>query len=96
MSDDIKTNEGRVVGSWNGKSAQDLSRELTRIRQALAAERSSEKLVPRDMPHREQLHKDLLNFNAYPLWGCDKTGNCVVGVGERSASAHRSFYLSRR
>jgi hypothetical protein len=23
----------------------------------------------------------LLNFNAYPLWGCDKAGNCVVGAG---------------
>src|SRR4051794_7518553 len=80
MSDDIKTNEGRLVGSWNGESAQDLLRELTRIRNSLVAERSSEKMVPRDMPHREQLPKDLLAFNAYPLWGCDKAGNCVVGA----------------
>ena len=58
MSDDIKTNEGRVVGSWNGESAQELLRELTRIRQVLASERGSEKILPRDMPHRDQLHED--------------------------------------
>jgi hypothetical protein len=81
MSNEIKTNEGRVVGSWNGESAQDLMRELTRIRQQLATEKSAEKVIPRDIPHREQLPSDLLHFNAYPLWGCDKAGNCLVGAG---------------
>ena len=81
MSDEIKTNEGRVVGNWNGESAQELMQELGRIRKLLASEKSSEKLVPREMPHREQLPNDLINFNAYPLWGCDKKGSCVVGAG---------------
>lgn len=81
MSDEIKTNTGRTVGTWNGNSAQDFLRELTRIRQAMAAEKSTEKLVPREMPHRDQLPEDLKNFNAYPLWGCDKSGSCVVGAG---------------
>lgn len=81
MSDEIKTSEGRVVGSWNGESAQDLLRELGRIRQMLATEKSAEKIIPREMPHRDQLPADLQSFNAYALWGCDKKGSCVVGAG---------------
>ena len=81
MSDEIKTSSGRVVGSWNGESAQEFMRELGRIRQALASERSGDKLIPREMPHRDQLPADLLQFNAYALWGCDKQGQCVVGAG---------------
>jgi len=80
MSDDIKTTSGRVVGCWDGKSAQDLMKELARIRTLLHAEGSGEKLTPRDMPHREQLPADLQNFNAYPLWGCDAEGSCLVGA----------------
>lgn len=80
MSNDIKTSEGRVVGSWDGVSAKDLMQELGRIRQELAAERKGEKIQPRDMPHRDQLPPDLQHFNAYPLWGCDKEGQCVVGA----------------
>jgi hypothetical protein len=58
MSDEIKTNEGRVVGSWDGNSVEDLKRELTRIRQVLASEGKGEKVQPRDVPHRDQLHPD--------------------------------------
>lgn len=32
------------------------------------------------MPHRDQLHQDLLEFKAYHLWGCDRHGECVVGT----------------
>ncbi|MBS0232215.1 MAG: hypothetical protein JSR99_01880 [Proteobacteria bacterium] len=81
MSNEIKTSQGRVVGSWNGESAQDLLKELGRIRQMLSAEKSTDKIMPREMPHRDQLPADLVNFNAYPLWGCDKKGSCVVGAG---------------
>jgi hypothetical protein len=84
MSDDIKTYEGRLVGSWNGNSAQELMTELARIKKQLAAEKSSEKLNHRDIPHRDQIPDDLKAFNAYPLWGCDKSGSCLVG-----ASANR-------
>ena len=81
MSDEIKTTEGRVVGSWNGHCAKELLQEMTRIRNQLASEKSSEKVQPRDMPHREQLPEDLKHFNAYPLWGCDQSGTCLVGAG---------------
>jgi hypothetical protein len=81
MSDEIKTSEGRVVGSWNGNSAQELMKEIARIRKQLADEKSSEKVSPREMPHREQIPADLQNFRAYALWGCDKAGSCLVGAG---------------
>jgi len=81
MSNDIKTTEGRVVGNWDGASASELMKELTRIRKVLADEGKNEKLAPRDMPHRDQIPEDLSNFRAYPLWCCDKEGNCLVGAG---------------
>ena len=84
MSDDITTSEGRVVGSWDGRSAEELKTELARIRQVLASEEKGEKVHFRNIPHRDQLHPDLQKFNAYPLWGCDKQGSCLVG-----ASANR-------
>jgi hypothetical protein len=80
MSNEIKTNEGRVVGSWDGNSAEELKNELVRIRQVLASEGKGEKIHFRDIPHRDQLPPDLQNFNAYPLWGCDKSGSCLVGA----------------
>ena len=43
MSDEIKTNEGRVVGSWNGEFAQELMQELGRIRKLLATKRAARK-----------------------------------------------------
>jgi hypothetical protein len=81
MSDEIRTNEGRVVGRWDGNSVEELKRELARIKQVLASEGRGEKVQPRGIPHRDQLHPDLQNFNAYPLWGCDKNGSCLVGAG---------------
>jgi len=80
MSDEIKTNEGRVVGSWDGNSAEALKQELARIRQVLASEGKGEKVNFRDIPHRDQLPADLHSFNAYPLWCCDKNGSCLVGA----------------
>jgi hypothetical protein len=46
----------------------------------LASEGKGEKVHFRDIPHRDQLPPDLHNFNAYPLWGCDKNGSCLVGA----------------
>lgn len=80
MSDDIKTNTGRVVGRWNGQSAQELMTEIARIKQALHQEGAQDHLDSRAMPHREQLPEDLLDFRAYHLWGCDKRGTCLVGT----------------
>lgn len=81
MSDDIKTGAGTVVGQWDGKVAADFSKELQRILSALRSEGSPEKLVARDMPHRDQIPEDLRTFKAYTLWGCDLQGMCVVGAG---------------
>lgn len=78
---EIKTNSGRVVGSWDGERALDLMAEIARIKKMLAQEKSAESLDSRSMPHREQLHQDLLEFRAYHLWGCDKHGECLVGTG---------------
>ncbi len=78
--DEIKTTSGRAVGSWNGERAQDLMAELKRIKGMLASERATDMLDSRAMPHREQLHPDLLEFRAYHLWGCDRQGQCVVGT----------------
>lgn len=78
--DEIKTTSWRAVGSWNGERAQDLMAELKRIKGMLASERAADTLDSRAMPHREQLHPDLVDFRAYHLWGCDRHGQCVVGT----------------
>lgn len=78
--DEIKTTSGRVVGSWNGEHARDLMAEIARIKQMLVQENASDSLDSRSIPHREQLHADLLNFKAYHLWGCDRHGECLVGT----------------
>lgn len=80
MSDDIKTNAGRTVGQWSGESVEHLQTELNRIREDLKAENSTERLVAKSMPHRDQLPEDLHSFKAYHIWGCDQGGNCLVGT----------------
>jgi hypothetical protein len=79
MNDAIKTGAGRAVGYWNGNSAEDLLFELCRIRNLLATEKSRDRIVPGNIPHRGQVPNDLLDCRSYPLWGCDKKGSCVVG-----------------
>jgi len=79
--DEIKTSNGRVVGRWNGEKIRDLMQEIARIKQEMQQSGVTETLDSRAMPHRDQLHADLLNFKAYHLWGCDKHGECLVGTG---------------
>ncbi len=79
--DEIKTSEGTVVGSWDGKDINELKDEILRIKKQMAADGLREKLDSRMMPHREQLHENLLEFKAYHLWGCDQNGQCLVGTG---------------
>jgi hypothetical protein len=76
VSDEIKTAAGEVVGKWDGKNVSDLQQELARIRR----DRSSDRLVPASIPHRDQLPVDLQKFNAYLIWGCDSGGKCLCGV----------------
>ncbi len=78
--DEIKTQSGRVVGSWNGERVRDLMAEIARIKLMQQQDGISETLDSRAMPHREQLHEDLRQFKAYHLWGCDKHGECLVGT----------------
>ncbi len=55
--------------------------EVKRIKGVMAEERSSDSLISKEMPHREQIHDDLQEFRAYHLWGCDAEGECLVGSG---------------
>lgn len=80
MSNEIKTDTGRTVGEWSGASVQELLQELGRIRQELRLDASRERLVAKQMPHRNQLPEDLHSFKAYHIWGCDLAGNCLVGT----------------
>jgi hypothetical protein len=96
MDDVIKTDAGRVVGAWDGELAEELMSELKRIKLELAKAGATEKLIPRQMPHRNQLPEDLRDFRAYHLWGCDKSGNIVVGTNANrieSIQKVRSFSL---
>ena len=80
MSDEIKTNTGRKVGEWDGNSVLDLQTEIASIRTRLKSEDSTERLIAREMPHRDQLPEDLHDFKAYHIWGCDSSGKCLVGT----------------
>ena len=80
MSNEIKTSSGRTVGHWTGERADELKAELSRIREELEVGASTERLVAKEMPHRDQLPSDLQNFKAYHIWGCDRNGNCLVGT----------------
>ncbi|MBX2885162.1 MAG: hypothetical protein KTR32_34715 [Granulosicoccus sp.] len=80
MSDEIKTQSGAVMGSWDGKNVSDLQEELTRIRQELKDAGGVDKIVAADMPHRDQLPEDLQKFNAYPIWGYDTNDDCLCGA----------------
>lgn len=80
MSDEIKTSTGRTVGQWSGESAEELQSELSRIREELQSSNSTDRLVAKQMPHRDQLPEDLHNFKAYHIWGCDRNGQCLVGT----------------
>ena len=80
MSDEIKTNVGRKIGEWSGMKVTDLQDEISRIRSILSSENSAERLIAKEMPHRDQLPKDLHTFKAYHIWGCDLEGNCLVGT----------------
>lgn len=79
--DEIKTSNGRVVGSWDGKCVKELMDEIKRIKATMVKESASDSLISKEMPHREQLHDDLQTFKAYHLWGCDINGQCLVGSG---------------
>src|SRR5688500_2067094 len=97
MSDEIKTQSGRVVGQWDGKDVKVLMKELERIRKMLKDEGTKDKLNCRMMPHYDQLPDDMKNFTAYQLWGCDPEGNVLVGQGANrleTVTKIREFYAN--
>ena len=97
MSDDIISKQGAIVGRWDGKDVDALKDELARIKQALRKQGSNDKVEPAGVSHKEQLPDDLKNFTAYLLWGCDPSGNCLVGSGANrfeSVESLREFYAS--
>ena len=62
------------LGTWNGESIYDLTRELEKIEESTDANYSN-------LPHQTNIPEDLrapitLDF---PIWTCDKSGLCLVG-----------------
>ena len=97
MSDDIVSRQGAVVGRWDGKDANTLKNELTRIKREFLRQNSKDKVEPGGVSHQEHLPDDLRNFTAYLLWGCDQSDMCVVGSGANrleSVESIREFYAS--
>lgn len=62
------------VGSWDGESIEDLVEELERIEERLDPNYSG-------LPHNSNIPEDLRDKveKDYPIWACDKSGNCLVG-----------------
>lgn len=79
-SGDIKTNAGRVVGRWDGKSVHELKDELARIKRELSSQNAGDKVIPSGVPHADQMPTDLRSFRAYLIWGCDLENNCLCGT----------------
>ncbi len=65
-----------VVGYWDGESVQELEIELDRIEEREDANYNS-------LPHHYNIPKDLWDQveKDYPVWACDKNGDCLVGDG---------------
>jgi len=92
MSNDIVSSKGNIVGQWDGNDANDLIKELARIKKE-----SNEKVEYTGIPHQTQFPDDLKSFTAYILWACDKSNVCVVGSGANrveSVENIREFYAN--
>ena len=83
-----------VVGYWDGESIQELEIELDRIEERQDANYNSlphHNNIPEDL--RDQVEKD------YPVWACDKNGDCLVGDGTKmrieKADFVRDHYVNK-
>jgi len=97
MADDIVSESGKVVGSWDGRDVNTLMQELARIKNVLKVERANDKVTKFGIPHTDQFPDDLKEFTPYILWGCDTNGNCLVGSGANrieSVDSIREFYAN--
>ena len=83
-----------VVGYWDGESIQELEIELDRIEEREDANYNS-------LPHHNNIPKDLWDQveKDYPVWACDKNGECLVGDGTEmhieKADAIRDHYVNK-
>lgn len=97
MSDEITTESGRVVGTWNGNSIIDLMEVLIQVRRQLSGAGQGERITRAGIPHQDQLPPDLREFTAYIIWGCDSEGKCLVGSGANRiehVSSIREYYAN--
>lgn len=83
-----------VVGYWDGESVQNLEKELDRIEEREDANYNSlphHNNIPEEL--RDQVEKD------YPVWACDKKGECLVGEGAEirieKADTVRNHYINK-
>lgn len=83
-----------VVGYWDGESVQNLEMELDRIEEREDANYNSlphHNNIPEEL--RDQVEKD------YPVWACDKKGECLVGEGAEirieKADTVRNHYINK-
>lgn len=82
-----------AVGTWDGKSVDDLVQELDRIEEFADANYSG-------LPHQDNIPEDLRNPIAldFPIWTCDSSGRCLVGDNAteiRTADQIRSHYQQK-
>jgi len=83
-----------VVGYWDGESIQELEIELDRIEERQDANYNS-------LPHHKNIPEDLWDQveKDYPVWACDKNGECLVGDGTEmhieKADAVRDHYVNK-
>ena len=83
-----------VVGYWDGESVKELEIELDRIEEREDANYNS-------LPHHYNIPKDLWDQveKDYPVWACDKNGDCLVGDGTEmrieKADAVREHYVNK-
>lgn len=81
--DDLHTiydTDKQIIGYWAGNSAKTLQRSIR-----IARNLHDCRICVEDIPHQEQIPKDLLRMTKQftdsggcTVWGVDKKGNCLI------------------
>lgn len=79
-----------VLGYWDGRSIDDLFKELERIEEDADPNYAG-------LPHNKNIPDDLRDYaeKDYPIWACDLSGRCLTGENAakiESADAIREYY----
>ncbi|QPJ64529.1 MAG: hypothetical protein G3M78_03595 [Candidatus Nitrohelix vancouverensis] len=80
-----------TLGFWDGEKIEDLEAELDRIEERYDVNYNS-------LPHQKNIPEEFKGAveKDYPVWACDKKGDCLVGDGVEirieSADTVREFY----